>query len=349
MAGPATPSTLGGLALRRAFRDDVLAGLARSPKSIPAKHIYDARGSELFEQITELDEYYLTRTERAIFAEHLPAMAEAIGPGATIVEPGAGSGDKAAMLLSGLDDPKAYVPIEISRAALATAAERIASEFPEVETQPVCADFTAAPQLPLLLREGTGGWVGRKSSEQSHDQSSASSNDGPETTDHRPVVFFPGSTIGNFEAPDRTRLWKRFARLVGDGMVLIGFDLVKSADLLLPAYDDSEGVTAEFNTNLLHRINRELAGDFDVDAFEYFVKWNTALQCVEMSQRSRADQVVCVAGEEFLFRTGEHLRTERSHKFTLERMDSEASTAGFSRVGLWTDPRTWFGVALYQR
>jgi len=319
MVGPAIPSAVNASnALRRSFRDDVLAGLSRSPKSIPAKHIYDARGSELFEQICELDEYYLTRTERSILERELPGMANAIGRGATVIEPGAGSGEKAVQLLGGLDQPKAFVPIEISHAALADAVELVQRECPDVITQPRCADFTRDADLDLP------------------------DND-------RRVVFFPGSTIGNFEKPDRINLWKQFAQLVGpEGKVLIGFDFVKSADVLIPAYDDREGVTAEFNTNLLHRINRELEGDIDIEKFEYHAFWNDEIKGVEMGQRSLDDQVITVAGRSFEFRKGERMRTERSHKFTPECMDAEAAQAGFTRADIWTDHKRWFGVGLYQ-
>lgn len=314
-----SPDTVdGSKAIRQSFREDVLAGLARSPKCISAKHIYDARGSELFESICQLDEYYLTRTERSILEEHLPDIAAAIGPRAVIIEPGAGSGEKAEQLLEGLDDPDSYVPIEISRAALRSAVERIRAAFPELTTQPIVGDFTRGEAMAL---------------------------EGPS----RHVIFFPGSTIGNFERNDRIKLWNRFAAMAGDdGAVLVGFDLVKSTDILIPAYNDSEGVTAAFNTNLLHRINNELAGSLDLASFSYDCRWNEELQCIEMGQRSTKAQTIEVAGKAFELDEDELIRTERSHKFTLEKMDGEAAEAGFTRIAHWTDPRKWFCVGLYQ-
>lgn len=305
-------------AQRNTFREDVLAGLAQKHKSIPAKHIYDARGSELFERICELDEYYLTRTEAAIVERKLPEIADELGKSVTLIEPGAGSGEKAATLLRAMDEPQMYVPIEISKSALEGAVERIEAECPDVDTQPICGDFTRDANLQL-------------------------------DDDSRRVVYFPGSTIGNFENADRARLWQRFAQLAGDdGKALIGFDLVKSADILLPAYDDREGVTEAFNTNLLHRINRELDGDIDVDKFSYRAVWNEELQCVEMGQVSDVAQTVHVADRTFEFSRGEFMRTERSHKFTPERMDAEAAAAGFEREAYWMDKRHWFCVGLFQ-
>ena len=305
--------------LRRAFREDVLRGLARSPKRIPAKYLYDEAGSALFERISNLDEYYLTRTENAIFKEHGQDIAQAIGPGAAIIEPGAGTGVKAAQLLALLKKPQAYVPIEMSRAALRQALERIHRAFPHVDIDPIAMDFT---KLDIEL---------------SFEQAA------------RAVVFFPGSTIGNFDPHERRHIWYQFAQLVGPGgMVLIGFDLVKDVSTILAAYDDEQGLSAAFNTNLLHRVNRELGGDFDVHRFAYCVKWNVAIEAIEMTQRSNAEQVVHVAGEHFSFRQGEHLRIERSYKFHVEQIDEEAAQASFVRRSLWIDPRGWFGVGLYQ-
>ncbi len=314
------PSPCHDLTLRSSFLHDVLAGLAKPRKSIPAKHLYDARGSALFEKICELDEYYLTRTELLIFRRHVREMAGAIGPEVTVIEPGAGSGSKAAMLLGALNRPRGYVPIEISDAALHAAHRRIGHRFPRLFMQPVRADFTA--RMPLAMQHH-----GRK------------------------LIFFPGSTIGNFGRRQRVQLWQRFARMLGsthDGMALVGFDLIKPVSILLPAYNDAQGITAAFNANLLRRINEELAGNLDLGAFVYDCRWNEELACIEMGQRSTRDQMISVADRSFHLALGEVIRTERSHKFTLAAMDHEAAEAGFHRAASWLDPKQWYAVALYR-
>lgn len=304
--------------LRDAFREDILGGLALAQKATPAKHLYDARGSELFDRICELEDYYPTRTEALIFDEHLPTMAELIGPGAVVVEPGSGDGSKAARLLEALDEPAAFVPIEISQAALTSSAEMLSGRFPGVRIVPVCADFHTS-ELPEDVPAS-----GR-------------------------VVFFPGSTIGNMEHDQRAELLRGFAALAGPGgLLLIGFDLVKPRDVLELAYDDREGVTAEFNLNLLRRINETLDGGFDLDAFEHRAVWVEPKGRVEMRLVSRRDQRVEAAGEAFDFEEGEHIHTESSHKFTPSSFGAEAAASGLDLVRHWTDPREWFCVALYR-
>ncbi|MGP1309397.1 MAG: L-histidine N(alpha)-methyltransferase [Phycisphaerales bacterium] len=313
------PMVINRQELRDTFRSDVLEGLAMPRKRIPPKHLYDARGSELFDEICEVQDYYPTRTERDLLEASSEDIARAIGTDITLVEPGAGSGQKAEDLLATLDAPHAFVPIEISRSALAAAAERIAERFPDVEIFPVCDDFTMIASLP----DDIGG--------------------------ANRALFFPGSTIGNLEPAERRELLSHFASCVSkDGLLLIGFDLEKDLDALRRAYNDSDGVTAEFNLNLLDRINRELDGDFDREAFEHDAPWSPERKRVEMHLVSKKDQRVTVAGQTFEFKKGESIHTESSHKFTPESFDAEAATAGFTPVKRWVAPRNWYCVTLYR-
>ena len=314
------PTIVDHESLHDTFREDVLAGLSRERKAISPKHFYDGRGSELFERICELDEYYPTRTELAILNARSQEMASAIGPGVTLIEPGAGSGQKASMLLERLEDPAAFVPIEISLDALEAASERLAHRFPGVTMHPICADFMHAGSIPDSIGEG------------------------------RRVVYFPGSTIGNLDRPERAGLLSRFGEAVGrGGGLLIGIDLVKDEGVLRAAYDDREGVTAMFNANLLERMNRELAASLDPEGFEHDAPWVRERSRIEMHLVSRRDQEVEVAGRTFTFKAGERLHTESSHKFVPEEFDAEAAEAGFEPVDHWQDERGWFRVSLYVR
>ncbi len=305
--------------LTDSFRDDVLNGLARQSKRVPAKHLYDARGSELFDAICEVRDYYPTRVERSIRETYAEEIADAIGPDAAVIEPGAGTGEKAESLLATLDSPRAFVPIEISESALDVAARRVAGRFPDTEVLPICADFTRDRDLPETLGED------------------------------RRVVFFPGSTIGNLERNDRLDLLSAFASQARDGgRLLIGFDLEKDERVLRNAYNDREGVTAEFNLNLLRRINREIDGTFDLQAFTHDAPWVEERKRIEMHLVSLRDQTVCVDGSAFEFRAGERIHTENSHKFSPDAFDAESLKAGFTPVERWTDEREWFCVALYE-
>lgn len=300
------------------FREDVLAGLAKTPKSLPAKHLYDARGSRLFVRISNLDAYYLTRSEAWILENLGGAIGERLGAGAVLIEPGAGNAEKTEILLGHMERPGAVVPIEISESALEESSLRLARRFPDVGVHPIRRDFTRCERVPAVA-------------------------DGPR------VVFFPGSTIGNFGHEERAGLWRRFARMAGEGgMALVGYDLLKRPGIILHAYNDSEGVSAAFNRNVLRRMNRELDGDFDLRAFEYSATWCRERLAVEMGQVSRRDQEVRVAGERFGFAEGEKLLIERSHKFSPVAMDAEAAEAGFEPVERWLDSRRWFCLALYR-
>jgi len=303
---------------RARMLEDVLDGLSATPKSLPSKYFYDEVGSRLFDEITELDEYYLTRTETGIMRRCVDEMAEAIGPGALVVEPGSGSSVKTRILLEHLDAPAAYVPVDISGDYLRAAARELSAAHPGLTVLPLVADFTEPLELPGL----------------------------PDAPARR-VVYFPGSTIGNFQVLEATRLLRRLRSLVGpDGAVLIGYDLVKDVDVLEAAYDDAAGVTARFNLNLLAHVNAELGSDFDLDAFTHRAPFNAEASRIEMYLVSRTYQRVRVGDSVFEFEEGEPLLTEYSHKYTLESFAELAGSAGLVASRTWTDEDDMFCVQL---
>jgi dimethylhistidine N-methyltransferase len=299
-----------------AFLRDVLAGLTAAHKSLPCKYLYDAEGSRLFDAITELDEYYPTRTEAAILTEHAAKIARAVGPDARVIEYGSGSSVKTRLLLDALDTPASYVPLDISAEHLAASAERLQAEYPDLHVEPVVADYTASFRLP-------------------------------DVPGRRTLVFFPGSTIGNFD-PDEAQAFLASMRDVirEDGAVLIGVDLKKSPDVLERAYDDREGVTAAFNRNLITRINRELDGTLDPSAFEHLAVWNAEQGRVEMHLVSTRDQVGKVAHVSIPFREGERIHTESSYKYSLPGFEQVAAQAGLGVDRVWTDADRRFSVQL---
>jgi len=298
------------------FREAVLTGLRKSQKQIPSKFLYDERGSKLFDRICELDEYYPTRTEIGIMQQHSEAMAEAVGPRVRLVEYGSGSSLKTRVLLDHLDDPAAYVPVDISKEHLVESANALAEDYPSIPVQPVCADYTEAFDLPE-----------------------------PTVPPAHTVGYYPGSTIGNFRRDEAQAFLAQIADTVGpDGGLLIGVDLKKEVDVLVAAYDDSEGVTAAFNKNLLRRMNRELDATFDLDVFEHVVRWNEERGCIESHLRSMRAQTVTVAGKQFSFAEGETIHTEDSHKYTIDGFAELAKRAGFQVGTVWTDDRSYFSV-----
>ncbi|MCZ6778298.1 MAG: L-histidine N(alpha)-methyltransferase [Acidobacteriota bacterium] len=298
------------------FREEVLQGLGRHEKVIPCKYFYDLRGSELFEQICDLDEYYLTRTECSIMKEHVHEMAEAIGSGCLLIECGSGTARKTRMLLDCLDSPVAYVPIDISRKVLEASATELLSTYPGLEVLPICTDYTTHFEIPSSKRPPS-----------------------------RCVVYFPGSTIGNLSLAEARDFLKRIRKIVGrSGGMLIGVDLKKDATVLEAAYDDREGVTAAFNKNMLMRINHELGGDFQLDRFQHQAFYNEKLGRVEMHLVSMAQQTVRIDGEQIPFGQGESIRTECSYKYDLEGFARLASEADFEVRKVWTDPRKLFSV-----
>ncbi len=299
------------------FRNDIVQGLRRRPKSTPAKYFYDERGSALFDRICELDEYYPTRTELAIMQAHVREMAQAAGDDCCLVEFGSGSSLKTRILLDHLGDRlAAYVPVDISLEHLAHTAERLREAYPKLKVVPVCADFTQPFELP------DGRTFGR-----------------------RRIVYFPGSTLGNFHRDAARRLLRMIARACGEGGgLLIGVDLEKDRETLERAYNDSQGVTAQFNLNLLRRINRELDADFNLRRFRHRAVYNAEAGRMEMHLVSLAEQAVHIGDEEFHFDEGETIHTEISCKYTLEGFRKLAESAGLAVRQVWTDPKQWFSV-----
>jgi dimethylhistidine N-methyltransferase len=298
------------------FRADVLRGLRRRHKRLPCKYFYDEAGSRLFDEICRLPEYYPTRTELGILQASADAMAARIGPRAALIEYGSGSSIKTRLLLRALERPAAYVPVDISREHLLTSAARLAADFPRIAIHPVCADFTQEFPLPEELPPGA-----------------------------RRVVYFPGSTIGNFGPRPAQRLLRGMARLVGPGgAALIGTDLKKDPRILERAYDDAAGVTAAFNQNLLIRINRELDGTFDPDDFRHHALYHPRAGRIEMHLVSRRRHTVMIGGETIHFQDGESIHTENSYKFSIEDFQNRAARAGLQGRAAWTDPHRWFCV-----
>lgn len=283
-------------------------------------YFYDQRGSELFDRICELEEYYPTRTEIGILRASMPEICEVLGPRVLLVEFGSGSSQKVRLLLDRLPDPAAYVPIDISRDHLLQAATAIGLDYPRLEVLPVCADFTEPVPLPE-----------------------------PDSPVRKRVVFFPGSTIGNFEPDESRHLLESVREDCGEGGgLLIGVDLRKDPERLRAAYDDREGVTAEFNLNLLRRINLELGADFDLDQFAHEIRWDEDAGRIEMHLRSLSDQRVHLGDEHFDFVEGETIHTESSHKWSVEDFAALAASAGLALDRVWTDREALFSVHLYR-
>lgn len=297
------------------FAADVIAGLSKADKDLPCRWFYDARGSELFEEITRLPEYYPTRTEAAILTRHAAEIGRRTAPGSVLVEFGSGSSRKTEIVLKAMPQLAAYVPIDVSPSALAEARTRLAHRFPQLQVLPVVGDFLAEPRLPADLRLAPR------------------------------LGFFPGSTIGNLPPRDACSLLKHFGKtLRGGSRLVIGVDLRKAADLLAPAYDDRRGVTAAFNLNLLHRINRELGGDFDLESFAHEAVWNDADSRIEMRLVSLRPQTAYVLGRRFGFGEGERIHTENSYKHTIEGFRALAEEAGWRALVTWTDDEDLFSV-----
>lgn len=298
------------------FLTDVLLGLSSRPKSLPCKYFYDARGSQLFEDICELEEYYLARTEHAIMRQYVGEMGQQIGPGVMLIEYGSGSSYKTRLLLDHLEDPVAYVPVDISRDHLLQTCQQLSIDYPHIEILPVCADFVQPFELPDSARPST-----------------------------HSAVFFPGSTIGNLLPDQIPVLLRRIGELCGrGGGLLIGIDLQKDPCIIEAAYNDRAHVTDEFNMNLLVRINYELAGDFDRSSFRHRAFYNSQQGRVEIYLESTRDQTVSVSGHAFQFVEGERIHTEYSHKYTVEQFAAMAADAGLTLRKSWTDPKRYFAV-----
>ncbi|MDF7777708.1 L-histidine N(alpha)-methyltransferase [Sphingomonas sp. AOB5] len=298
------------------FRADVLTGLAATPRAIPARWFYDRRGSELFEAITDLPEYYPTRTETALLERIGPELGALAASNAAVVEFGSGSSAKTPLLLRAID-PAAYVPIDISGDFLRHSARELSQAFPGLPVLPVEADFLRPVPLP------------------------------PQVENLPKLGFFPGSTIGNMNAWHAVDLLRAMREWLGDGArLLIGMDRVKSPDVLIPAYDDAQGVTAEFNLNLLERINRELDGTIPLDAFRHRAIWNAGAARIEMHLEAIRDIDFTVEGRPFAMQAGETIHTENSHKYGPNGARQLLRAGGWTPIEEWTDPQDWFALIL---
>ncbi len=298
------------------FKREVIEGLSQSPKRIPSKLFYDEHGSQLFEAITDLEEYYLTRTEISILRENLPEMAALIGLNALVIEFGTGAGVKTRMLLESLDAPRAYIPIDISREQLDHASRELAKEFPELGIRPLWADYTDSLTLPPVP-DGDG----------------------------QHVIFFPGSTIGNFEPKEAITFLRGAASLAGpDGSLLIGFDRVKDPRILEAAYNDKLGITAQFNLHLIERIAEEFGTQISTDDFEHFAFFNEQESRIEMHLVARKQLSFSLANEGIFFRKAEHVITEYSYKYTSEAFRKILVASGFEVRNRWTDANEYFEI-----
>ena len=298
------------------FREEVLAGLSKSPRRLPYKFFYDERGAQLFQEICDLPEYYITRTEIEILRLHGAEMAKALGPQIELIGLGTGAGTKTRILLEELHKPAVYVPIDISKEQLEKSSARFRETFPALQVLPVCADYLEPFELPL-----------------------------PRHLSSRSVVYFPGSTIGNFEPDIASDFLTRLVELAGDGGgLLIGVDLQKDRNVLERAYNDAAGVTAQFNKNLLTRMNRELGADFDLNRWQHHAIYNPTQGRIEIYLISDKEQTVHIGDREFQFRAGEEILTEYSYKHTIAGFIELARQAGFHFEQVWTDSARWFGV-----
>ena len=298
------------------FLEQAIAGLSGSPRTLPSKFFYDERGSDLFQEICELPEYYVTRTETEILRQHGAEIAESIGENAELVGFGTGAGVKTKMVLDHLQNVIAYVPVDISKQRLTESAEALSREMPALEILPVCADYLQPFELPTPSREPA-----------------------------HIAVYFPGSTIGNMEPHIARHFLERVCRLCGhSGGLIIGVDLQKSSEVLEAAYNDSAGVTAAFNLNMLARANRELGADFDLSQWRHRAVYNEQAHRIEMHLISLRAQTIRLGKQEFDFAGGEKIITEFSYKHTIEGFSALAASAGFQLARVWTDPGKLFAL-----
>jgi dimethylhistidine N-methyltransferase len=301
------------------FEIDVLEGLRSTPKRVPAKYFYDALGSQLFERITELPEYYPTRCEMSTLLGHAADIAKLIPEGAALVEFGSGSSKKARILLRAAPKLAAYVPVDICGEMIEQEAIELRADFPQLRVMPVTADICKPFELPEEAKAAPAR-----------------------------IGFFPGSTIGNFEPHEASSFLRNAANILGSGAkLIIGVDLIKPVEVLNAAYNDAAGVTAKFNLNLLTRINRELGGTFRLNMFEHHAFYNRERHRIEMHLASLKRQKVKVAGEIFEFRAGETIHTENSYKYSVESLAALARGVGWMPVGAWTDPRKYFSIQVF--
>jgi L-histidine N-alpha-methyltransferase len=309
------------------FERDVLLGLKHSPKRLSPKYFYNERGSELFEKICSLQEYYPTRTEIGILEDSIDEISRYLGPDCLLFEFGSGSSTKTRILLDRLQKLAAYLPIDISGDFLLQVAVQLRTAYPQIPISPIIADFSKPIDLLNLGGNSRSALVLPSA--------------------RRRTAFLPGSTLGNFAPEDACRFLASTAELLGqDGYLLVGLDLVKEVSVLEAAYNDGEGVTSEFNLNVLHRIKEELGADVEVESFSHKAFFNPTESRIEMHLFSKKEQNFEVAGETICFHEGESIHTENSYKYTPERFESLVNNAGFELVKTWTDPQKYFGVFL---
>lgn len=303
---------------KRLFMDEVIAGLSATPATLPCKYLYDAKGSELFEAICATSDYYVTRADLALHEAHIDEISRRIGPNAHIIEFGSGAGVKTHTLLAGLDHPRAYTPIEISSSALEASVRELEAAFPAIDIRPLQADYTQQIDARFLALDPPA---------------------------NRRIVYFPGSTIGNFERDEAREFLKRMRNIAGhDGALLIGVDLLKPVERLLRAYDDQDNLTARFNLNLLEHIQRVLKADIQIDAFRHEARFNPTLSRVEMHLVATRPTTIDLNGRTFEFDTGQSIHTENSHKYSIDSFRQLAAEAGLDSSQAWTDPQGLFSM-----
>ncbi|MGS0535748.1 L-histidine N(alpha)-methyltransferase [Pseudoalteromonas sp. SaAl2] len=304
------------------FLNDVLDGLSQQQKSLPCKYFYDDSGAALFEQITTLSEYYVTRTELAILEQYSHDIAKMLPENLSIIEPGCGSGKKVAYLLAHLANVKTFVPFEISKEMLNYSLAHLSPLFPELVISPLLGDFTHSQMVKQLTKDTA-------------------------LDNQTNLVYFPGSTLGNFAPIKAIEIMKNFHHLCGvNGYVLIGIDLVKERQVLLDAYDDKAGVTAQFNKNLLQRINNELNGTFNLSLFNHQSRFNEQHSRIEMHLVSQCEQSVVINNHLFEFAQGESIHTENSHKYTVDSFAQLAAQANLTLAQTWQDSNNYFALCL---
>ncbi len=301
---------------------EVLVGLSKVQKTIPPKFLYDDKGSNIFEKNCDLPEYYPTRAETEIFKTHSLQMAKMIGEGSLIIEPGSGSGEKVRYLLRQLESPSGYVPIEISKQILLRMTQELTLEFPNLRVLPICADFSQALDLPLSVESQKG----------------------------MKVIFFPGSIIGNQNPSEAIELLRKFGKIIGpNGGLIIGVDLKKKKEAFKLAYDDPQGITSDFNLNLLERLNREVGASFDSKKFRHEAFYNEQLGRVEMHLKSIIPQIVRVNQTVFRFREGETIHTENSYKYSVDEFCELCAKAKLKIIKHWKDSKNLFCVYYFER
>ncbi|HEY0754986.1 MAG TPA: L-histidine N(alpha)-methyltransferase [Ktedonobacteraceae bacterium] len=301
--------------VRKTFRFEALAGLQDARKELPSKYFYDAIGSQLFEDICSLEEYYLTRIELGILRANVAEIASLLGPNCLLIEYGSGSSTKVRLLLDALVEPAGYVAIDIAKDQLVRSAASLSAGYPGLEVLPICADYTSDFAFPQLSKS-----ISQR------------------------VAYFPGSTIGNFDREPARRFLQQMAKVCKGGGLLIGVDLKKDAQILHRAYNDAQGVTAHFNLHLLERINQELDGTFDLDRFSHYAFYHPGQSRIEMHLVSLSQQVVRIGEAEIAFKLGESIWTESSYKYTIAEFAHLAATAGWALERVWTDPQQLFSV-----